>query len=574
MKLGSKPDLFQSSGENTRYVAAELATDIIVNVGNFKFNLHKFPLLSKSARLQNMLAISSDENTNELELHDIPGGPGAFEICAKFCYGMTITLNAYNVVSARCAAEYLEMHESVEKGNLVYKTEVFLDSSIFKTWKDSITVFQTTKSFLPWSEELKVVRRCLDSISSKASMDPSRVEWSYTYNRKKTLNENGTESPLYIGVRKQLMVPKDWWVEDLCDLHIDLYKRVIITIKAKGKVSLDIVGESLKAYVHRRLKKGGRTNGDDVKNRLLIETILFLLPKERNSVSCDLLIQLLQECVRLDCGATQKDELVKRVGQQLQNASVADLVNLDVDVVQELVKTFMMQGQITDHGDEHDFLEVKFVDSGAKVKIAKLIDCYLAEIARNPNLPLSKFTDLADMVSTLSRPSHDGIYRAIDMYLKEHPGISKIERKKLCRLMDCRKLSADACMHAIQNERLPLRIVVQILFFEQMRASTTGSSRSATTNTEEEWDSVPTSEELKTLKGELGCLKINEGGKNSNQKPKGMHLMSSRILSKLFSGKDKDSDNESSDTSESPCSTSARETKSNTPSRSRRHSTS
>ncbi|KAI3798973.1 hypothetical protein L1987_34261 [Smallanthus sonchifolius] len=577
MKLGSKPDLFQSSGENTRYVAAELATDIIVNVGNFKFYLHKFPLLSKSARLQNILAISSDENTNEheeLELHDIPGGPGAFEICAKFCYGMTVTLNAYNVVSARCAAEYLEMHESVEKGNLVYKTEVFLDSSIFKTWKDSIIVFQTTKSFLQWSEELKIVHRCLDSISSKASMDPSRVEWSYTYNRKKMMNENCTESPLYNGVRKQLTVPKDWWVEDLCDLHIDLYKRVMITIKAKGKVSLDVVGESLKAYVHRRLKKGGRTNGDDVKNSLLIETILFLLPTERNSVSCDILIQLLQECVRLDCGETQKDELVKRVGQQLQNTSVSDLVNLDVDVVQELVKIFMMQDQITDHGDEHDFLEVKFVDAGAKVKVAKLIDCYLAEIARNPNLPLSKFTDLADMVSTLSRPSHDGIYRAIDMYLKEHPGISKIERKKLCRLMDCRKLSADACMHAIQNERLPLRIVVQILFFEQMRASTTGSSRSATTNTEEEWDSVPTSEELKTLKGELACLKINEGGKNSNQKSKGMHLMSSRILSKLFSGKDKDSDNESSDTSESPCSTSARETKSNTPSRSRRHSTS
>ncbi|MFS8010827.1 putative BTB/POZ domain, NPH3 domain, NPH3/RPT2-like family protein [Helianthus anomalus] len=568
MKLGSKPDLFQSSGENTRYVAAELATDMVVNVGNIKFYLHKFPLLSKSARLQNMLAISSDENTNELDLHDIPGGPGAFEICAKFCYGMTVTLNAYNVVSARCAAEYLEMNESVEKGNLVYKMEVFLDSSIFKTWKDSIIVFQTTKSFLPWSEELKVVHRCLDSISSKALTDPSRVEWSYTYNRKKISNENGTESPLYNGVRKQLTVPKDWWVEDLCDLHIDLYKRVIITIKAKGRVSLDVVGESLKAYLHRKLKKG-----DDVKNRLLIETILFLLPTERNSVSCDLLIQLLQECVRLDCGETQKDVLVKRIGQQLQNASVADLVNVDVDLVQELVKTFMMQDQVADHGDEHGFLEVKFVDSGAKVKVAKLIDLYLAEIARNPDLPLLKFTDLADMVSTLSRPSHDGIYRAIDMFLKEHPGISKTERKKLCRLMDCRKLSAEACMHAIQNERLPLRVVVQILFFEQMRASATGSSRSATTNTEEEWDSVPTSEELKTLKGELACLKISEGG-NSNQKSKGMHLMSSRILSKLFTGKDKDSDNESSDTSESPCSTSARETKTNTPSRSRRHSTS
>ncbi|MFS7965816.1 putative NPH3 domain-containing protein [Helianthus anomalus] len=209
----------------------------------------------------------------------------------------------------------------------------------------------------------------LDSISSKASMDPSRVEWSYSYNRKKISNENGTESPLYNGVREQLTVPKDWWVEDLCDLHIDLYKRVIITIKAKGRVSLDVVGESLKAYLHR---KG----------------------------------MLLQECVRLDCGEMQKDILVKRIGQQLQNVSIADLVNVEVDLVQELVITFMMQDQVADHGDEHGFLEVKFVDSGAKVKVAKLIDLYLAEIARNPDLLLLKFVDLADMVSTLSRPSH------------------------------------------------------------------------------------------------------------------------------------------------------------------------
>ncbi|KAJ0702596.1 putative NPH3 domain-containing protein [Helianthus annuus] len=241
----------------------------------------------------------------------------------------------------------------------------------------------------------------LDSISSKASMDPSRVEWSYTYNRKKISNENGTESPLYNGVMKQLTVPEDWWVEDLCDLHIDLYKIVIITIKAKGRVSLDVVGESLKAYLHRKLKKG-----DDVKNHLLIETILFLIPTERNSVSCDLLIQLLQECVRLDCGEMQKDILVKRIGQQPQNASVADLVDVDIDLVQELVKTFMMQDQVADHGDEHRFLEVKFVDSGEKVKVAKLIDLYLAEIARNPDLLLLKFTDLADKMSTLSRPSH------------------------------------------------------------------------------------------------------------------------------------------------------------------------
>jgi len=37
--------------------------------------------------------------------------------------------------------------------------------------------------------------------------------------------------------------------------------------------------------------------------------------------------------------------------------------------------------------------------------------------------------------------------------------------------MDCQKLSIDACLHAAQNERLPLRVVVQVLFAEQVKIS-------------------------------------------------------------------------------------------------------
>lgn len=38
--------------------------------------------------------------------------------------------------------------------------------------------------------------------------------------------------------------------------------------------------------------------------------------------------------------------------------------------------------------------------------------------------------------------------------------------------MDCQKLSLEACTHAAQNERLPLRVVVQVLFFEQLQLRT------------------------------------------------------------------------------------------------------
>lgn len=43
------------------------------------------------------------------------------------------------------------------------------------------------------------------------------------------------------------------------------------------------------------------------------------------------------------------------------------------------------------------------------------------------------------------------------------------ECKKLCKLIDCQKLSQDASSHAAQNDRLPMQMVVRVLYFEQLR---------------------------------------------------------------------------------------------------------
>ncbi|URD91134.1 BTB POZ domain-containing protein [Musa troglodytarum] len=49
-----------------------------------------------------------------------------------------------------------------------------------------------------------------------------------------------------------------------------------------------------------------------------------------------------------------------------------------------------------------------------------------------------------------------------------HPWLTESEREQICQLINCQKLSLEACTHAAQNERLPLRLVVQVLFFEQL----------------------------------------------------------------------------------------------------------
>lgn len=50
-----------------------------------------------------------------------------------------------------------------------------------------------------------------------------------------------------------------------------------------------------------------------------------------------------------------------------------------------------------------------------------------------------------------------------------HPNIKETERYHLCKTIDCQKLSQEACSHAAQNERLPVQMAVQVLYFEQIR---------------------------------------------------------------------------------------------------------
>lgn len=53
------------------------------------------------------------------------------------------------------------------------------------------------------------------------------------------------------------------------------------------------------------------------------------------------------------------------------------------------------------------------------------------------------------------------------LFWQAHPRVSKLERNRLCHLIVSRKLSPEASLHAAQNDRLPIRAVVQLLFSEQ-----------------------------------------------------------------------------------------------------------
>ncbi|KAL5189966.1 BTB/POZ domain-containing protein NPY1 [Glycine soja] len=586
MKLGSKPDALQADGNSIRYISSELATDVTVNVGDVKFYLHKFPLLSKSNQLQKLVSKANEENSHDIYLDDFPGGPKAFEICAKFCYGMTVTLNAYNVVAARCAAEYLEMTEDVDRGNLVLKIEVFLNSSIFCRWKDSIIVLQTSKSLLPWSEDLKIVGRCIDSIASKTSVDPAYITWSYTYNRKLTEPDKIVEDKMTF-LEKIESVPEDWWVEDICELDIDLYKRVMVAVKSKGRMDGVVIGEALKTYALRWIPDSVDTlvsDANTLRTKAVVQTIVCLLSYDHGiGCPCSFLLKLLRVAILVGINESSREELMKSISLKLDEACVKDLLiparslqitTYDVHLVQGILNQYMnhekgscgMEVVEEKHGGEDKYILAR----RSLLNVGKLVDGYLGEIAHDPNLGLSSFVDLSQSIPDFARPNHDGLYRAIDIYLKEHPNLTKAERKKLCGLMDVRKLTAGASVHAAQNERLPLRVIVQVLFFDQARSSisfrTPGNNSArdplcSPMNRDEGCETTAGDSCQAALKNQMSHLRIKDGElhkngklgkKNSKNNKSDIQLLPSRsrrIFDKLWSVRKGHGENRSSETS-------------------------
>ncbi|KAK3154417.1 hypothetical protein QOZ80_2BG0190260 [Eleusine coracana subsp. coracana] len=551
------------------YVNSDIPSDLLVKVGDMSFHLHKYPMISRSGRMSRVIyetasssahAAVADQDTAVVILDDLPGGAESFELAARFCYGMAVDLTAGNISGLRCAAEYLEMTEDLEEGNLIFKTEAFLSYVVLSSWRDSIAVLKSCEGLSPWAENLQIVRRCSESIAWKACANPRGVRWAYTGSRPP--RAGGTASPRWnlggsgggdskeSSPSRQAVPPADWWFEDVSVLRIDHFVRVVTAIKVKG-MRFDLIGAAITHYaskwlpglskdvpagvgatldepwaqastcgggssgLHMMIISGGGAKKDETfgasssaparEQRMVVESLISIIPPQRDSVSCGFLLRLLRLAVMLKAAPALVTELEKRVGMQLEQASPADLLvpsygradtAYDVDLVQRLVEHFLVQepqpaaeGPVPVVGPPGGGGEQgpQMMMMNAKARVARLLDSYLSEVSRDRNLSLTKFQVLAESLPESARSCDDGLYRAVDSYLKAHPTLTEHERKRLCRVMDCQKLSFDACMHAAQNERLPLRVVVQVLFSEQVKisnaiANSSGCSSSALIN--------------------------------------------------------------------------------------------
>lgn len=482
--------------------ASGLQSDIVVDVEQMSFHLHKFPLVSRCRRIASLVERASreDEDTCDIRLENFPGGTLAFELAAKFCYGMKVEFTPYNIVALRCAAEYLEMTEDLANQNLIERSESFLEEVVLRNWSDSIAALQSCPNFYPMAEELGLVDRLINSVCAKANMnDSSRRVWPMRGQR--ALQSPGG-SLLWNGISTgaRARVPGDgdnWWYEDISVLSLTLFEKVVLGMEAAGVGGESIWGAVVHyakkalpglhrrhsgrepAHSHRKAIVPANPIVQENEQRILLETIESLLPLLKVGSSTRFLFGLLRLAIILNASSQCKSSLEKRIGMQLDQATLDELLVpnyshveetlYDIDLVQRILDHYLMLEQNIPPESDEEGLLLGSPSLCPIMMVAKLIDAYLAEIAPDVNLKPTKFIALAEALPDYSRFLDDGLYRAIDVYLKAHPWLSESEREMVCKVMSCQKLSLEACTHAAQNERLPLRVVVQVLFFEQLQ---------------------------------------------------------------------------------------------------------
>ncbi|KMT09814.1 hypothetical protein BVRB_6g127900 [Beta vulgaris subsp. vulgaris] len=533
-----KKELLTSAMKRTSewIISQEIPSDVTINIDDASFSLHKFPLVSKSGYIKKLLSESNDSEICNLEIHDIPGGAEAFELAAKFCYGINFEICTENIAMLRCVAEYLEMTEDYAVGNLVGRTETYLNEVAVKSLSSCASILLTSENLLPMAEQVKVVSRCVDAIAYLACKDgqfsgSSRVEGG---------NIEGGSSSL---VPQQKPIVEFWWAEDLTVLRIDMFQRILIAMTARGFKQFAL-GPLLMLYAQKSLRglevvgKGRKKlePKQEHEKRVILETLVSLLPRERNVLSVSFLAMLLRSSIWLETTVACRLDLEKRMALQLGQAVLDDLLIpsyfftgdtlFDVDSVRRILMNYLESEVDGNHlgygaGEEHVSTSTNDLE-----RVGKLMENYLAEIASDRNLTVTKFIGVAEVIPEQARVTEDGMYRAIDIFLKAHPLLSDLEKKKVCSLMDCQKLSREACAHAAQNDRLPVQTVVQVLYYEQQRLresmnETTGSPNSSagavvptktlnlyTTNTPSAEELLKVMRENEELKVELLKLKM------------------------------------------------------------------
>ncbi|KAI9120126.1 hypothetical protein K1719_008774 [Acacia pycnantha] len=179
-----------------------IPTDVVVEVGEANFPLHKFMLVAKSSYIRKLIVKSEERDLTRIDLSDISEGPEIFEKAPKFCHGINFEINIHNITALRCVVEDLQMNDNYCDNNLTGRTEEFISQASLNILSRAILVLKSCQQLLPYADELGIVKRCVEAVCIKACSEanfPSRS-------------------------------PPNWWTEELAILYVDFFGKVITAV--------------------------------------------------------------------------------------------------------------------------------------------------------------------------------------------------------------------------------------------------------------------------------------------------------------------------------------------------------
>ncbi|XP_026460595.1 root phototropism protein 3-like isoform X2 [Papaver somniferum] len=454
--------------KNRWFIQTNVTSDLIINVEENIFHLHKVPMVSKSVYINKLVF----EGRND-------GGRNS-----------VLSINIENL-------------PDFEQGNLISKTETFFSFIIFSSWKHTIQILKSCETIPSLPKDLKLEKRCTESLAWKASLETKSI-----YKVENMHNSDTTRCKENMPGGCDSMDTETWWFEDVSVLRVDHFVGLINAVKRKN-MRFKLVGSCIEYWALKRLpsmaKHGFGLKEKDVQ-RVTIRSLIEILPVEENSVSCSFLLHLLKVGLILDIDPELTRQVESRLVLMLEKCCTEDLTVrnysdnqgiYDVDIVVKVVKAY--ETHYTSNSTSRIYV------------VASLVDEYLMSVvAKDDQLSVKTFLSLVEALPKNARVYDDKLYTAMDMYLKSHPTLTEEERSGICKFLQYDKLSKEAKNHAMNNDRLPLKVTIKFLLLEQLNMTSnfvrTKSQAIARRELAKRWEKAQ--KEIAFMKDEMEKMKI------------------------------------------------------------------